>query len=243
MCRHEQWLCARGETCRTGLCLRCTSMRKFGLWSLTVRKRVCMPWRRSWFGSATSVYKTPQNLLASLAALLVLREPAENRKRYEHDDQLRAMYLSVKSQVNSKLQKLKSGEERLHGVEYITELPAGLQACPEGFKAKIKETVTPKFEILDLVRLAEKVPCRSTRRGLTKEKSGIGVESSVDFAKLWMMATAMQGMQQSFLGGRHEALLAIQMLQPQSQLGALLDRALTGQPSQPYAAGRRGSPS
>ena len=166
---------------------------------------------------------------ATLCGLLVHREEPDMRQKLgESADQLRSLYLTVKNCVQSRLQKLKFGEDTLNGDEYVTELPSEIASCPPGLKAKIgAELVPPKIELMDIFRIAKTVCMRGNRsKGQHTTNTmtlldGNSIEGQ--WQRMMMFVAAMNG---NVCGSKLHAGSSLTLLeQPKKGLPGLLDRA------------------
>lgn len=130
---------------------------------------------------------------AAMTALLLLRKHGASVATVSQNQspmQLRSLYLTVKSFVGTKLNKMKVGQPAVAAAEYLAELPANPADLPQSLQNKWFPLTTPYIEPMDIVNLARTIPLRSDHRLLREATSLQGSGGLVvhdPWAKIGMM--------------------------------------------------------
>lgn len=200
---------------------------------------------------------------AAMTALLLLRKDGASVATVSQNQspmQLRSLYLTVKSFVGTKLNKMKVGQPAVAAAEYLAELPANPADLPQSLQNKWFPLTTPYMEPMDIVNLARTIPLRSDHR-LLREAPGLqgsgGLVVHDPWARIGMMlgtvtqlgsapnmaTPGMPGFQQN---SAQPVQLAI-CDEPKTGLPALLNRAQSschvGGPTTPSPALAMANPS
>ena len=167
---------------------------------------------------------------ATLTGLMVARQAVEEQERMMTSSNLRALFLTVKSRVQTRMGKLRQ-EPLPPGCSYLKVLPSNVADLPEAYAALGLDFAQPATQMANIMAIAREVPLRKTNQKVSTAMAPGSAQDPQQMMQMFMSAFMAMGSFAAMSRPEQGTNLQLDFNQKKKGLPALLERAYSNDAS------------
>ena len=168
---------------------------------------------------------------ATLTGLMVARQAVEEQERMMTSSNLRALFLTVKSRVQTRMGKLRK-EPLPPGCSYLKVLPSNVADLPEAYAALGLDFAQPAIQMTNIMAIAREVPMRKTNQKVSTAMALGSAQDPQQMLQQMIMSACMAfGSFAAMARPEQGTNLQLDFNQKKKGLPALLERAYSNDAS------------